>query len=272
MPLTFALAALSIYIAIMLAMFLLQRKLMYHPVKMIHPPEHYGLTQAEILHLNTRDNLRLHAWHIKPKQGFPLIIYFHGNAGHIGDRAEKLRHFHEAGFGILAVSYRGFGHSHGTPTEKGLYEDAHATIHYAQFELGYNPSHILLYGESLGSGIATHTAKVLADQNTPAAGLILEAPYTSVAGRSQEMYPFIPARHLVRDKYHSIDKIAHIKCPLLLFHGEQDVVIPIHHGKALLEKALGEKRGEFFAGVGHTDFHYPTLTEHLIAFGKKYVK
>ena len=108
----------------------------------------------------------------------------------------------------------------------------------------------------------------MAASGKPAGGLILEAPYTSVARRAQEIYRYIPAYYLARDKYHSIDKIDNINCPLLIFHGAMDTVIPISHGQKLLEVAKEPKQGIFFDTVDHTQFDYPTLTHHMVQFVK----
>lgn len=269
MYLTFFYIFIGIYLLIMLGMFLFQRRLMYYPEVQIFEPKHYGIENVKVIPLVTEDGFSIEAWHVlQADTSLPLIVYYHGNAGHIGDRMAKISHFAAAGFGILAVSYRGYGNSKGVPSERGLYEDARTALHHALKELGLKPHQVVLYGESLGSGIATHTAKVMADNGTPVGGLVLEAPYTSVARRSQEMYPFIPASFLVRDKFHSIDKIAHIDCPLMIFHGERDTVIPIHHGRSLLEMAKEPKRGHFFDDVDHTQFDYPTLAQHLLDFAR----
>lgn len=263
------LAALAVYLLIMLGMFLFQRRLMYYPEIEILEPAHYGIGNVKVIPLVTEDKVSIEAWHVlQADTSLPLIVYFHGNAGHVGDRMAKIAEFAAAGFGILAVSYRGYGKSQGRPSERGLYEDARTALRHALREIGLKPRDVVLYGESLGTGIAVHTAKVMADSGTPVGGLVLEAPYTSVARRSQEMYPFIPARWLVKDKYPSIDKIAHIDCPLLLFHGELDTVIPVHHGRALLAAAKEPKQGVFFPDVDHTQFDHPTLARHLLEFAR----
>lgn len=264
-------AILLIYGAVMLGMFLLQRRLMYYPETAIHPPAHYEMHQVEILTLTASDDTEIEVWlHPARSHGLPLIVYFHGNAGHVGDRAPKLRTFTDAGFGLLAVSYRGYGNSKGKPSEPGLYLDARRVVQHALEAMELCPENILLYGESLGSGVATHMAFELAAAGTPAGGLVLEAPYTSVARRAQEMYPFIPAFYLARDKYHSIDKISQINCPLLLFHGELDTVIPIHHGRKLIEAAKEPKHGVYFDTVDHTQFDYAELTRQMIRFAKQH--
>lgn len=267
---TLILTLLVIYLLILLGMFVFQRRLMYYPESTIYAPGHYGVENVKVIPLVTEDGIDIEAWHVlQADTSLPLLVYCHGNAGHIGDRMEKINHFIGVGFGILAVSYRGYGNSKGAPTEHGLYEDVRTALRHALEEIGLTPQDVILYGESLGSGIATHTAKTMADGGTPVGGLVLEAPYTSVARRSQELYPFIPAAWLVKDKYRSIDKIAHIGCPLLLFHGEEDTVIPAHHGRTLLAAAQEPKRGIFFPSVGHTDFDHPTLARHLLDFARE---
>lgn len=259
--------AVTLYLLIMLGMFAFQRRLMYVPEKSILDPEHYGVPQAAIIPLVAEDGIEIEAWHLPhAKPELPFIVYYHGNAGHVGDRMAKISHFAAAGFGVLAVSYRGYGRSNGLPSEAGLYADARAALTHALHKLGLEAHQVMLYGESLGTGIATQMAKDMADSGTPVAGLVLEAPYTSVARRAQEMYPFLPAAWLARDKYHSINKIAAVRCPVLIFHGERDTVIPVRHGRALLAKALEPKQGIFFPDVDHTAFDFPTLTRHLLDF------
>lgn len=263
---TFLIFACFTYLLVLVVMYVYQRKLMYYPEKLIYDAAHYGVPAAIITPIKAEDGTSLEIWHLlPPKTGGQYLLYFHGNAGHIGDRMEKLRIYNEAGFGVIGVSYRGFGRSEGSPSEMGLYMDAKAAFRYAQ-SLGLEAKDLILYGESLGSGIATETAKWLADNGTPAKGLVLEAPYTSVAGRAQEKYPFIPARYLVHDKFESIAKIKGIHCPLLIFHGARDAVIPIHHGRTLLATALDPKEGIFFDEVDHTQFPFTTLAGHLKRF------
>lgn len=267
MLLKIAAFAVTFYIALLAVLFLFQRRLIYHPVQTLGLEALENAPNAKLIALTTQDKTAIAAWHIPTENpSLPLIVYFHGNAGHIGERIEKLNHYVRAGFGILAVSYRGFGNSQGFPTETGLYDDAMTTVQNAIEALNIPPNRLLLMGESLGTGVATHTAKALADQGNPVFALVLEAPYTSVANRSQELYPYIPALYMVRDKFLSIDKIKHVKCPLLIFHGESDAVIPVHHGRALLEAALEPKHGIFFPKVGHTDFDAETLAKELKTF------
>ncbi|MBY0408120.1 MAG: alpha/beta hydrolase, partial [Rickettsiales bacterium] len=193
--------------------------------------------------------------------GFPTIVYFHGNASHMGNRAGKYQAFADKGFGVLAVSYRGYGKSTGAPTELGLYEDARAALAYVSENLHTPLSQVLIYGESLGSGVAVQMAC-----EHEIGALVLEAAYLSVAQRAAELYPYIPVNWLIKDGFHSIRKIGKVKAPLLLFHGELDETIPFAHGKALFEAAPSVKQSHYFPHVGHNDFDSALISEHVLGF------
>jgi fermentation-respiration switch protein FrsA (DUF1100 family) len=252
------------YAAILLLLFFLQRHYIYFPTRGMEPPEHYGAEGFRTLSLRATDGIRLTAWHHDPQPGYPTIVYFHGNAGHLGFRIAKYQALANGGYGVLALSYRGFGSSEGTPSEQGLYEDARAAIHYALGDLGLPIDRILLYGESLGSGVAVQMAT-----EYPVAGLILEAPYTSVIRRGEAMFPrVIPVALLLKDRFNSIEKITQVKAPLLLFHGERDTVIPVSDGRELLAAANEPKEGLFFSEVDHTQFPLPELLAAMDRFGQ----
>ncbi len=246
-------------------MAIFQRELMYFPWNSGRTPADMGLDNTEILTLTASDHIQLTAWHRPPASGYPLIIYFHGNGGDISFRGPKLTAFAESGFGFLILSYRGFGSSEGTPTEQGLYLDAQAAITYATQTLGYQPSQLMLYGESLGTGIAVEMAT-----HHPVGAVILEAPYTSVTNRAAEIYYWAPVRWLIRDHYDSLSKITRINAPLLLFHGENDALIPIQHGKTLFEAAHQPKQAHFIPNTGHDDFDAALLVQHLQDFARNH--
>ena len=255
--------AILVYVGILVGMALFQRSLMYFPKGAVREPAQYGLPHAEDIRLITDDGIRIQAWYQPATENRPTLLYFHGNAGHLGERAEKLATFADRGFGFLLVSYRGYGKSEGQPSEQGLYTDGRAGMAYLRESLGLSLADILLYGESLGSGIAVELATAF-----PVAGLILEAPYTSVENRAAELYPFIPVRWLIKDRFDSIGKIAQVTTPLLLFHGHKDRTMPVRHGRALLAAANDPKCGVFYPKVGHTDFDYTALADELEQFVK----
>jgi fermentation-respiration switch protein FrsA (DUF1100 family) len=245
-------SALVVYSAIVGALYVFQRQLLYFPAG--GRPElgalaEFGVREVEV---QTADGLTLLAWYYPPRDGQPVIAYFHGNGGHLGHRAKRLPAFARDGHGVLMVEYRGYGGNPGVPTETGLYADGAAALDFLASE-GIPPNRLMLYGESLGSGVAV----TLAAQRE-VAGLILEAPYTSVAEIAQHHYPLVPASALVRDRFDSVAKIGNVKAPILILHGEQDTVVPIRFGRALFEAAPEPKEFWLSREAGH---------ENLMRFG-----
>lgn len=242
------LAILVIYGVIVLTLFLAQRRLVFQPSVITNYPMDSNIIGVKTVDIHTADDLTLQSWYHPPEPDYPVIVYFHGNAGNLMDRAARYRMFMEKGFGLFALSYRGYGGNPGAPSELGLYEDARAALHYVR-EQGIPNEKIILYGESLGTGVAIQ----MATEFEPGM-LVLEAPFTSVADRGQELYPIIPVKLLIKDRFDSLSKIDEIKVPLLLFHGEKDAVIPVAQGRTLFEAANEPKKGVFFKDNGHTDF------------------
>ena len=242
------LTAVVIYGALLVGMTVFQRKLMYHPTAGDIAPALYGLPHFEDLTIASGDGTPLQLWYHEAKNNLPTIIYFHGNAGHLGDRAGIFAALAEQGLGVAAVSYRGYGKSEGTPHEKGIYADARATIRWVKSR-GIAISQMALYGESLGTGVAVKMATEFSPKY-----LFLQAPYTSVMGRAAELYWFVPVRFLIRDHFDSLSRIHTVKTPIMIFHGRLDPVIPVAHAEALLDHANEPKRAIFFDTVGHTEF------------------
>lgn len=262
---TFALWLLVIYLTALAAMYFLQRRLMYFPQRAIESPAHYGLTDFQDVPLRSADGVALHAWYRVPNPGRPLVAYFHGNAWNLSNRVPIFDALARQGFGVLAVSYRGYGASEGAPHETGIFDDARAAMHYAMSQ-GFEPSKMVLYGESLGTGVAVRMASEFG-----AGVLALQSPYTSVAGRAAEIYWFVPVRWLIHDKFESIGVLKTLNIPLLVFHGENDRTIPVSHGRAMLDASGGHKSGVFFPNVDHTDFDCNVLAQHLSVFADQYL-
>ncbi|MCE2927672.1 MAG: alpha/beta hydrolase [Rickettsiales bacterium] len=258
------LSLLLIYIAILALMFVFQRSLMYHPFAATGTPEQNGLSGFSELHAPTPDGIQIQLWYRQADRGFPTIVYFHGNGGNIAGRAVIYDAFARLGFGVLAVSYRGYGLSNGSPSEQGLYTDARTAIELLIKEKHVEPSRIILFGESLGTGVATKMAT-----EYKVGLLVLQAPYTSVAARAQEIYPFVPARLLMKDRFDNLSKIQAIQSPLLLFHGELDNVIPVHHGRRVFESAREPKRAFFLPHVNHNDFDSRMISSHAQTYAKE---
>lgn len=225
------------YLAAIGLLYTYQRDLMYprNPVRAeIASAILPGVEEAT---LTTADGERLVAWIVPPREGKPVLLFFHGNAGNFGRgiRQTRFRALTEDGTGLFAVNYRGYGGSTGTPTEAGLLLDARAA--YAAAAARFGAGQLIGYGESLGTGVVL---KLAAEQPLPA--VILEAPYLSTAAVAQLVYPYVPIALLMKDQFRSDQVIGKVRAPLLVLHGERDSVIPFSQGQALYELANPPKR------------------------------
>jgi hypothetical protein len=246
------LGALAAYGALAAGLFLGQRRLLYRPDRTRPDLGELAPLGVREVALTTADGLRLLSWYLRPREGRPVVAYFHGNGGHIGYRADRLRRFAGEGYGVLMAEYRGYAGNSGTPTETGLLADGEAALDFLKGE-GVAPGRIVLWGESLGSGVAVALAAY-----REIGCLVLEAPFTSVARAAQLHYPYIPAVLMVRDKFDSLSRICRVKAPILVLHGERDTVVPVRMGRALLAAATAPKEGWFSPEAGH---------ENLAQFG-----
>lgn len=250
------------YLVMLGGMYVFQRGLLYHPDRSSPlSPGLLGLKGMEEVWLKTSDGIRLNAWYAKPAEGRKgMVLYLHGNAGNLGGLAGKLAPYLEAGYGVLALDWRGYGNSEGSPTEDGLYADGRAALAYLA-GLGVPSDRVVLHGESLGSGVAT----LLAVENK-VAGVILEAPFLSVAEAAQHHYPYLPAKWLTKDRFDNLARIGSITAPILILHGELDNTVPVAHGRALLAAAGQQTKGRFLADAGHADLFDLGGREEVLGF------
>jgi pimeloyl-ACP methyl ester carboxylesterase len=238
------------YVAVVALLAIFQRSFIYHPPRA--PLDQAALRSAGYQPLDSPGSGVPTLWFVPSRRADGLVVVFlHGNAGNVADSATKVAPLREAGHGILLVEYPGFAQAAGRPTEAALVAAGRAGM-AALSARGIPPGRTALWGESLGTGVATQLA---VDQRV--AGVILEAPFTSVAARAQEIYWWTPAIWLVRDVYDNGARIAHLNAPLLIVHGELDVTTPAAHGRRLLAAAAEPKRGVFIPAAGHVD-----LVEH----------
>jgi uncharacterized protein len=241
----FVVFAVVAYAVAALGMYVFQRKLQYLTENKGLTPENVGVVGATVEALKTSDGEKIIVWYAPAAEGKPTILYFHGNAGEIGDRPLRFNYYHSRGFGVTYVSYRGYGGSTGSPTEAGLITDA-TTAYDWLFAKGIAPQTIVLLGESLGSGIAVQIAA-----QKQVGAVTLNAPYTSTADVAARIYWWLPVRVLMKDQYKSMDFIADVKAPLLVVHGDQDALIPLEFGKRLFAAANEPKEMEIIRGFGH---------------------
>lgn len=253
------------YAGIAAGMYLLQRQLMYFPENKGLTPEAAGLANVQALSIVTPDGENIAAWFAPPQNGQPVILYFHGNAGEIGDRPGRFEFYRQHGFGVLFVSYRGYGGSSGSPTEDGLATDAEAAYEWLS-KTGIETKRIVLVGESLGTGVAVKLAA-----HKPVGAVALEAPYTSTTDIAADQYWWLPVRYLMKDRYESIVRIAAIKAPLLITHGDADNLIPIRYGRRLFEAALEPKSFIAWPGKGHDAMHEEETWKAEVEFFREHV-
>lgn len=253
------------YVLICLFMWVFQRHLIYMPMTNIQAPDAYGLHGFTDMSLKSGDGTHIHAWYHAARTGYPTVVYFHGNGGNLATRANYFQLLNEAGFGVLALDYRGYGASEGSPSEEGFYQDARALMDYAAQLLSLPPKRMIIYGESIGTGVAVQIAT-----EYPSAALVLQSPFTSMEALATDNYPWLPVNFLLQDRFDSLSKIARTHAPLLLFHGEQDTIVPIKFGKILFDSAPTPKESIYFPENGHVNFDLKSLTEALITFSRKY--
>lgn len=244
-----ALAAALLYALALFATARLQKSLIYFPEPLRITPQSVYLPGVEERMLEARDGARIIAWYGRAAEGQPTLLYFQGNAGAFGVRAERIRKYMARGYGVFMMTWRGYAGSTGSPSEKANVSDAllaYDTLRAA----GASSEQIIVYGESLGSGVAVQLAAA-----RPVAGVILDAPYTSLVDLAELHYPYLPARLLMTDRYESLRHIGKVTAPILIVHGENDDVIPLAMGKALFEAAKSRKEIVVLPGAGHSDHH-----------------
>jgi uncharacterized protein len=235
------------YVGGLAVLFLMQRSMLFPiPRTGRTAPAAAGFAQAEEHILTTADGERIIVWHVQARPGQAVVIYFPGNGDYLAGSVGRFREIIADGAGLVALSYRGYAGSSGYPSEQGLLRDAAAA--YAFASARYGPDRIVLWGFSLGSGVAVAIAA-----EHPAAKLILEAPYTSIADVAASHFRFVPVRWLLRDPFHSDRRMARVTVPLLIIHGERDGTIPIGFGERLFALAREPKQFVRFPEGGHDD-------------------
>ncbi len=225
----------GIYISLVAMTYFFQRNMMYFPsgYLSISKSNISGMNEIKI---TTNDNIVLTSWYLPAKNDKPTIISFHGNASTMEWQSTRLLPFANQGYGVLIASYRGYNGNDGKPSEQGLYDDARAHIK-ALNDLDVPNNKIILYGESLGSGVATQMAFEQGGFHT----LILESPFTSTVDVAKNAYPYLPVSTLLKDRYENISKIKDVSVPLIIAHGQRDRLVPFDQGEKLFDAANNPK-------------------------------
>jgi len=260
-PIIILLIFILIYLFILISTYLFQRNLLYHPTENNYSGDQL-LVSVEKIKIKTKDNIELLSWyHNKNNNDYKTILFLHGNAGTLENRIHKINHFKDMNINFLLVAWRGFSGNKGKPTEKNLYEDARSALQWLESK-GIKENNIIIYGESLGTGVATEIA-----QNKNFAGIILESPFTSMIEAGKDKYPYLPVKFLLKDKYESEKKIKNIKSPILIMHGKVDNIVPFYMGKKMYELANNPKYSYF----SEYDDHMMEYNEKLLNVLKKFI-
>jgi len=221
-----------------------------------HPTKEWEATGADVgrpfedVYFNAKDGVRLNAWFFpadadSPRKNLAVLIC-HGNGGNISHRVNLCRALLRTGVNVLVFDYRGFGRSEGTPGEEGTYRDAQAAHQWLR-QRGFEPKHIIAFGESLGGGIASELAL-----RETVGGLVLQSTFTSVADLGAEFYPWLPVRLVGKIRYDTLSKLPRLKIPVLIMHSRDDDLIGYRHSEQNFAAANEPK---FFSELrgGHND-------------------
>ena len=242
------------YIIIVLFTYLYQRKLLYHPSENNYTGDEIQFDYKEVF-IEVDKDVKLKSWFLeKDLKKNKTILYFHGNAGDLTNRVHKLNELNKLDVNILIISWRGFSGNQGKPTEKNLYNDARKAVEWLN-ETGVTNKNIILYGESLGTGVATELG-----QNNSFSGIVLESPFTSIADAAKIYYPYLPVNLLLKDRYDSIKKIKNIEIPILIMHGKKDDIVPFFMGEKLYQMA-NEPKFKYFS---EDDDHMMEFNDDLL--------
>jgi len=251
------------YLLIISFVYFYQRSLLYHPSENNYLNEKINFNYKEIF-IETDENIKLKSWFIeKDLEKFKTILLFHGNAGNLFNRVYKLNELNKFDLNILIISWRGFSGNKGKPTEKNLYHDANGAVKWLN-DRGINNKNIILYGESLGTGVATELG-----QRNVFGGIILESPFTSIAKAAKIYYPYLPINLVLKDRYDSIEKIQNITTPVLIMHGKKDDIVPQKMGLDLFKKANEPKFNYFPENDDHMMEYNDELLNNIKFFINK---
>ncbi len=242
-----------------------EQMLLYHFDATRVAPAAAGVPRLHEVELET-DDQTLILWVAKPRRGKPTVLYFHGNAGNLANRARRFKALTDRGFGVVAMAYPGSSGSSGAPSQKTILKNAETTLTKIRSFVGN--SGIILYGESLGTGVAVLAAASKTARNLPLKALVLEAPYTSIPDVAAHLYPRLAAyTDILTDTYPSIDHIGKIKIPLLILHGTNDQLIPIEQGRQLFAASPATDKTFYpVKNAGHTNVWQPDAQKMLYRF------
>lgn len=236
----------SFYLLLVSMLYLLQEKFLFLPSELPQEYTYQFAAPFEEFNLTAKDGAQLNAIHFKREDAKGVILYFHGNAGDLSRWGEIATYFAHLKYDVIIMDYRTYGKSTGKLSEQNLFEDAqmfyeHTLQHYTEDE-------IIVYGRSLGTAIATH----LSAHNKPSK-LILETPFYNLYDVAKSRFPFLPLKLLLKYKLESNEHIKKVTCPVTIFHGTDDSIVPYDSGKKLFEEITSKKKFVTIDGGEHNN-------------------
>lgn len=246
-----------------------EKKGIYYPTKEIEfTPLDFGLKYEDIF-FNTEDGLRLNGWFVASENPRGTLLFCHGNAGNISHRIEIIKIFNRLNLNVFIFDYRGYGKSQGSPSEKGLYQDAQAAYKYLLTRKDIDKDAIVVYGKSIGANVAVNLSS-----EVKAACLISESGFTSAYDMARRLFPYLPVKWMITVKYNALEKIKNISMPKLIIHSKNDEIIPFEMGKRLFDAAARPKEFYEMRG-GHNEAVFMAGEEYRIRinnFLNRYLK
>jgi hypothetical protein len=257
----YIISILLIYVFFGFFLFIFQRKIIFNVSTKPKQPLDYGLKNVKEMQISTPDGINLLSWYAKPINNNPTLIYFHGNSFDIGERSYRIERYINNGWGVLLLAWRGYSGNKGKPSETNLYIDAESALHWIEENTLTKKMNIVLYGESLGAGVAVEIATRYSFKS-----VILEAPFTSIPDIAQKKYKIYPVQYLVLDKFDNLSKINKILSPILIISGLRDEVIPHSHSIKLFNKANNPKESVFIDEAMHNNLYDFNIENNVINF------
>ena len=236
-----------VYLVVAAYFTLRQRDYIYYPDTAHYAPARANAVSFEPVPILIGDTTLTSWWRAPANDTAPILLYCHGNGGSLAYYVYELNDAASWGAGVLAVGYPGYGANPGAPSEETLTAAAKANYNWL-IQSGVTPDRIVLYGHSLGSGVAADLAA-----NVDAAGLILSSPFTSMVAMAQRLVPILPASLLLRDRYDTVGKIDDVRMPITIIHGVKDALIPFTMGKRVHARAAGCKTLVTLENAGHNN-------------------
>lgn len=242
-----------------------QRAFIYVPFAGPTDPVEAGLPRFTRQHITTADGTPVIYWESVHQRGAPTLFYFHGNGGGLHKFTPALQFLEDQGYHVVAMEYRGYPGAPKGPSEQAIVADGIALVDAVRSQ--HPKDKTIIWGYSLGSGVATQVAA-----NRQPDILILEAPFTAVVDRAAEMFPFLPATRLMRDTYLSRVAIRNIHTPVFIMHGDEDLIVPEHHGRELFELANEPKSLGIYKGYAHLNLISSPAYNDAVTFIKSHLK